>query len=121
MDLTNPSSGIGWANSEREGFADRGPADCGLILALIHHLAIGNNIPFEAMSKYFSHLFNFIIIEYIPKEDSKVQELLRNRKDVFDTYSQENFEKAFMQFFEIEEKTLINDSLRYLYLMKRKA
>ncbi|MDR2396782.1 MAG: class I SAM-dependent methyltransferase, partial [Puniceicoccales bacterium] len=41
IDLTNPSSGIGWGNCERESLQDRGPADLGLILALIHHLAIG--------------------------------------------------------------------------------
>lgn len=119
LNLTNPSSGIGWANKERISFFDRGPTDCGLILALIHHLAIGNNIPFAFMAEYFSKLFNSIIIEFIPKEDSKVQELLLNRKDVFLNYSQNSFEEAFKKYFEIKEKVVIEGSIRTLYLMKK--
>ncbi|MDR2397065.1 MAG: hypothetical protein LBD69_04400, partial [Puniceicoccales bacterium] len=119
-DLTNPSSGIGWGNCERESLQDRGPADLGLILALIHHLAIGNNIPFNAMAEYFSKLFSAIIIEFIPKEDSKVQELLCNRKDVFESYNQSNFEANFERYFTTAKKTLIEESLRTLYLMKKR-
>ncbi|MDR0393395.1 MAG: hypothetical protein LBH52_04160 [Puniceicoccales bacterium] len=120
LDLTNPSSGIGWGNCERESLQDRGPADLGLVLALIHHLAIGNNIPFNAMAEYFSKLFSAIIIEFIPKEDSKVQELLCNRKDIFEYYNQSNFETDFERYFTIVKKTLIEESLRTLYLMKKR-
>jgi len=45
IDLTNPSSGIGWQNEERMSLAERGPADTVFALALIHHLAISNNLP----------------------------------------------------------------------------
>lgn len=120
LDLTNPSGGIGWANQERLALHQRGPADCGLILALIHHLAIGNNVPFGALASYFADLFNAIIIEFIPKEDSKIQEMLLNRKDVFDEYTQEHFERSFESFFSIEAKQAIPGSLRTLYWMKKK-
>ena len=119
LDLANPSGGIGWGNQERKSLESRGPVDCGFALALIHHLAIGNNIPFEMMAYYFSKLFKSIIIEFIPKEDSKVQELLTNRKDVFDNYSQDNFENSFKRYFEINKKILIRGSLRTIYLMNK--
>ncbi|MDZ7838987.1 MAG: hypothetical protein U5N58_14215 [Actinomycetota bacterium] len=45
MDLSNPSPGIGWKNEERKSLIARGPADTVLALALIHHLAISNNLP----------------------------------------------------------------------------
>ncbi len=46
LDLTNPSPAIGWENEERMSFLERGPADAVFALALIHHLAISNNLPF---------------------------------------------------------------------------
>ncbi|GAI82895.1 unnamed protein product, partial [marine sediment metagenome] len=45
LDLTNPSPGIGWENQERTSLLERGSADTVLALALIHHLAISNNLP----------------------------------------------------------------------------
>ena len=118
LDLTNPSSGIGWANEERSPISQRGKADCCMALALVHHLAIGNNVPFENIAAYFSTLCRHLIVEFIPKNDSKVQQLLLNRKDVFDNYTQENFLSSFSEFFTIEETFPIKESLRTLYLMK---
>ena len=89
-----------------------------MALALVHHLAIGNNVPFENIAAYFSTLCRCLIVEFIPKNDSKVQQLLLNRKDVFDNYTQENFLSSFSKFFTIEETFSIKGSLRTLYLMK---
>ena len=52
LDLSNPSGGTGWANRERASLSERGPADLTLALALIHHLAIGNNVPFEKIAEF---------------------------------------------------------------------
>lgn len=120
MDLTNPSSGIGWANQERFSLAERANADLCMALALVHHLAIGNNVPFEKIAEYFSLLNNHLIIEFIPKEDSKAQELLLNREDIFENYKQSHFEESFAKCFSIERKLPIDDSLRTLYWMKKK-
>ena len=120
LDLTNPSSGIGWANQERFSLTERANADLCMALALVHHLAIGNNVPFEKIAEYFSSLGNNLIIEFIPKEDSKVQELLLNREDVFENYKQFNFEESFSKYFTIERMLPIDDSLRTLYWMKKK-
>lgn len=44
-DLTNPSPVMGWAHEERASLVQRGPADWVLALAILQHLAIGNNVP----------------------------------------------------------------------------
>jgi len=120
LDLTNPSPGIGWENIERLSFIERGPTDAALALALIHHLAISNNVPFAKLADFFSKITKWLIIEFVPKEDSQVQKLLATRKDVFPLYSQHNFEIAFSEKFEIHDSIKIDDSLRTLYLMKKK-
>lgn len=120
LDLTNPSGGIGWGGAERYSLAQRGPADCIMALALVHHLAISNNVPFSLIAKYFSTLCNWLIIEFVPKDDKKVQKLLATREDVFPDYTLEGFEKDFGVFFEIYSQEKINDSKRSIYLMKKK-
>lgn len=120
-DLTNPSPDIGWGNQERTSLINRGPVDTVLALALVHHLAISNNIPLFDISSLFSKLSRYLIIEFVPKEDSKVKYLLSTREDIFDKYNIENFEKEFSLFYRILNKQKVSDSVRTIYLMERKA
>lgn len=119
QDLTDPSPGLGWANSERIPLSERGPTDLAMALALVHHLAIANNIPFPLIAHYFSMLCRWLIIEFVPKEDSQVQRLLSTRTDIFKNYDVEYFESEFKRYFHFVKKSAIPDSCRLLYLMKR--
>lgn len=120
LDLTNPSPAIGWANEERLSLIKRGPADTVLALALIHHLAISNNVPFSHIAALLSQICRFLIIEFVPKNDSQVQRLLRTREDIFPDYNQEHFEQAFSHHFLILESQALPDTLRTIYFMRRK-
>lgn len=120
IDLTNPSPSIGWSNNERKSLLDRAPVDTVFGLALVHHLAISNNLPLSKIAKFFSQLSKYLIIEFIPKKDSQVKKLLASREDIFDNYHQDGFEQAFKQYFKIIESDKIKDSHRTLYLMKKK-
>ena len=120
LDLNNPSSGMGWENRERMSLQDRGPADTVFALALIHHLAISNNVPLIKIAEYFNNLCDSLIIEFVPKSDSQVQKLLSTREDVFPDYQQSEFEIEFKKYFQIESSVAIKDSKRTLYLMRNK-
>jgi hypothetical protein len=117
MDLTNPSPALGWAHQERMSLAARGPADTVLALALVHHLAISNNVPLERVASYLAELGNSLVIEFVGKGDSQVQRLLRNRPDIFPEYTPEGFERAFGQCFTIEAREQVGDAQRWLYRM----
>lgn len=119
MDLTNPSSRIGWENRERMSLADRGPADLVLALALVHHLAIGNNVPLPRLAAYFAGLGDALVIEFVPKSDPMVQDLLATREDIFADYTVEGFERAFADRFEVIRREPVRDSERVLFLMRR--
>lgn len=121
LDLTNPSPGIGWQNQERGSLIERGPADAVLALALIHHLAISNNVPLNKIANFFASICNYLIIEFVPKRDSQVEKLLATREDVFDNYDQQSFEETFKAYFKIIEAEPIKESERILYLMKRRT
>ena len=120
LDLTNPSPAIGWHNKERMSLPERGPVDLVMALALIHHLAISNNVPFRDIASFCAAVCKNLIIEFVPKEDSQVQRLLATREDVFPDYRKECFEESFSQFFSIEKAAQIEGSNRILYLLKRK-
>lgn len=119
LDFTNPSPGLGWAGEERDSLASRGPADCAMALALIHHLAISNNVPLTKVAQYLAELCNHLIIEFVPKADSQVKRLLSAREDIFDEYDQPHFEAAFSTRFRILRATPVQGTERTLYLMQR--
>lgn len=118
MDITNPSPGIGWENTERSTLYARAKPDIIMALAIIHHLVIANNLSFEMIAKYFSGLCKVLIIEFIPKNDSQITKLLTVRKDIFVFYNQDHFERIFLAYFSIKQKVKINDSERTIYLMQ---
>lgn len=121
LDLTNPSPALGWAHRERMSFLQRGPVDLVLALALIHHLAISNNVPFERLAHFFAEIGHWLILEFVPKRDSKVQRLLATREDVFPHYDENTFEAVFSALFDIVEKSPVPGSERTLYLLREKS
>jgi ribosomal protein L11 methylase PrmA len=120
MDLTNPSAACGWAGRERESLMDRGPVDLALALALVHHLAIGHNVPFDRLAAFFASVARALVIEFVPKEDSQVQRMLSTRQDVFADYTADAFERAFAGPFRIEQAIPVTDSARTMYVMARR-
>ncbi|MBX7143169.1 MAG: class I SAM-dependent methyltransferase [Oligoflexia bacterium] len=121
MDLTNPTPSYGWAHEERASLEGRGPVDMILALALIHHLAIGNNVPLSRVAEYFSRLSGHLLIEFVPKSDSQVIRLLKSREDIFPDYTPQGFESAFSANFTIVDKKSVAGSDRIMYLMRSRA
>ncbi len=119
IDLTNPSPSIGWNNKERVSFIQRANADVVLALALIHHLAISNNVPLEEISKTLAGMGEYLIIEFVPKEDSQVQRLLSTRDDIFPDYNIQGFRLAFENDFQIVKQFQIQNTSRSLFFLKK--
>ena len=92
-----------------------------MALALVHHLAIGNNVPLERIAQYFSRLAPRLIVEFVPKEDAQVQRLLGSREDTFERYTRMGFEADFTEQYRILARHQVIDSGRWLYLMERRA
>lgn len=93
LDAANPSSSQGWGETERQGLGRRATADAIFALAFVHHLAIAKNIPLDRLVKWLISLAPKGIIEFIPKQDAMVQQLLSFRKDIFPGYTAANFLK----------------------------
>ena len=91
LDAANPTPEQGWAQRERMGTGQRQQADAVLALALVHHLAIGRNVPLAQVVDWLVGLAPTGAIEFVPKADPMAHRLLATREDVFDDYSAEAF------------------------------
>ena len=120
LDLTNPSPDMGWHNQERQSLYERGGAEMIFALALIHHLAITNNTPLEKIARFLSDLGDWLVIEFVPKDDPQTQQFLLSREDIFSKYTRQDFERTFQTYYHIEDIESIAGSERWLYLMKKK-
>ena len=106
LDAANPSPDQGWKQQERQGLDRRAQADAILALAFEHHLAIGRNIPLTEVVAWLTGLAPRGVIEFVPKADQTVQQMLVLREDIFSDYSQDVFTTA------LEGKAKIIKSLR---------
>lgn len=119
IDITHPSPAIGWANSERNSFTERVQTAIAMALALIHHLVIGKNISFEQVADLCSRFTVTLIIEFVPKNDPKVQLLLQDREDIFGNYNEPAFLAAFGKKFTVVKRSPVPGTDRVLFLMER--
>ena len=119
--ITTASPAIGWNNTERESITSRLKADLVMALALVHHLAIANNVPLQLIADWLQPMAENLIIEFVPKSDEKVKLLLQNRRDIFDNYNLAGFKTFFEKHFSISKEAKVGNTDRVLFLMKRKA
>jgi SAM-dependent methyltransferase len=121
-DLTNPSPAQGWGSVERASLLARADADVVLALALVHHLAIGANVPLPMIAALFARLAPHAVVEFVPKEDAMVRRLLASRRDIFADYSMAGFREAVSRHFEIVTETPVEGTARTLiHLVRREA
>ena len=119
LDVANPTSDQGWAEAERKGLAARATADAVLALALVHHLAITRNVPLPQVVEWLVSLAPTGVVEFVPKEDVMVQELLRLREDIFDDYSEATFIDTLKRQANIVEMEQVSESGRKLVWYQR--
>jgi hypothetical protein len=120
LDVANPSPGIGWAGRERRSLLDRADPDIVLALALVHHVAISRNVPLPMVLGLFADLAPWAIVEFVPKEDRMVRRLLATRRDVFPDYTLDGFRTAAKERFDVVREAPIEDSVRVLFLLRRR-
>lgn len=116
MDLTDPSPAIGWRSRERPSFLERAKPDAVLALALVHHLAIGANIPLPEVVSWLHSLGGHLVVEFVGPDDPMALRLLANKPaGLFPDYRPEMFEKLLAERFEIERQVTLESGTRTLY------
>ena len=116
QDLLCPSSSAGWAEQERAGLAERGPADLVLALGLVHHLAVPGGIPLVEIFSYIRKLGRAALVEFVPSSDPVA--VVWSRRFDISRLNQPAFEAAAAMHFVEVERMPIPGSQRVLYLLR---
>jgi SAM-dependent methyltransferase len=117
MDLVDPSGGVGWRNRERAAFADRVRPDVVLALALVHHLAIGANVPLPQVVDWLADFGCRVVVEFVHVDDPMVVRLLANKPaGLFDDYQRDAFEGLLAGRFTVEQTETLPGATRTLYV-----
>ena len=118
-DVVNPTPALGFENAERPALEERCTADVILALAVIHHLSISDNVPFELSAKYFATRGKELVLEFVGRADSQVQRLLKQKNVSYDWYTEENFKGAFSKYFRVMSQHEIPNTDRCIYRLSR--
>jgi SAM-dependent methyltransferase len=122
VDLAHPTPAAGWENREYASFLSRcaGHFDTVMMLAVLHHLLLRNQIPMDRIAALCSNLTTeHLILEWVPPTDPKFQELLRGRDAIYAHITESSFRDAFAEHFTtIDELTLVNGRTM-LHLQKK--
>jgi len=118
--IARPTPAAGWRNREQLSLLDRlsGGFDMVLMLAVIHHLILREQLPLGHISELCASLTRrWLIVEWVPTYDPMYQEWLRGRDQLYGNLSEADLTEAFApNFLTTSRKALGNG--RVLLLME---
>lgn len=124
VNITRPSPATGWRNLECPSFLNRarGSFDAVFMLAVIHHMLVTERIPLDEIIDLAADITtDILVIEYVSPADSMFRRLARGRDNLFEYLSTEVFEKSCLRHFEIIRVQHLDNTERWLYLMRKKV
>ena len=124
IDLAHPSPATGWQNQESHSFLARcqGHFDTVMMLAVLHHLLLRNQVPLHHIATLCDTLTTrTLILEWVPPRDPMFQELLRGRADIYTHITEAAFRDAFAPYFSIHHETTLPNQRILFHLLKRTA
>lgn len=122
VDLAQPTPAAGWENREYASFLSRcsGHFDTVMMLAVLHHLLLRNQIPLDRIAALCSGLTTqYLILEWVPPADPKFQELLRGRDAIYAHITEAAFRDAFAEHFRTLDELTLANGRTMLHLRKR--
>ena len=120
-DIARPTPAVGWQNSESVALLPRLEAqfDLVLMLAVIHHLILMEQIPLSAIVALCHRLTRQdLVIEWVPVEDPMYQSLMRGRDSLYGSLTEADLLAACAgRFHALSREQLANG--RILFLLER--
>jgi SAM-dependent methyltransferase len=120
-DIARPTPAAGWENSESLALLPRleGQFDLVLMLAVIHHLILMEQIPLPAILALCARLTTrHLIIEWVPVEDPMFQSLMRGRDALYGSLSEADLLAACAGLFTVLDRHALSNG-RILFLLEK--
>jgi SAM-dependent methyltransferase len=118
-DASRPTPPVGWRNSESLALLDRAyrKFDCVMMLGLVHHLLVADQIPLEEVASLLRDLTtHWAIVEWVPATDPMFIELVRGRESLYGHLDEPAFVTATERHFRTVRKERLKNG-RTLYLL----
>jgi len=121
--IARPTPAAGWRNREQLSLLDRltGKFDLVLMLAVIHHLILREQLPLKHIAELSASLTRrWLLVEWVPPSDPMYQEWLRGRDELYGHLTEDDLQRAFLPFFAVAERLELSNR-RVLLLLERTA
>ncbi len=115
-----PTPAAGWRNAENLALLDRtrGRFDCVMMLGLIHHLLLSEQIPLEEIAALLREMTtSWAIVEWVPATDPRFVDLLRGREDLYGHLDEAGFTRAAETHFTVVLREALPNA-RILFLLQ---
>ncbi len=119
--IARPTPAAGWRNREHLSLLHRlaGKFDLVLMLALLHHLILREQLPLTHVADLCAGLTRrWLLLEWVPPSDPMFQEWLRGRDDLYGHLSEDDLLRAFGTFFAVADRAQLGNG-RILLLFER--
>src|SRR5580658_1953100 len=121
-DVARPTPAVGWRNTESLTLLERAHKrfDCVMMLGIIHHLLLADQIPMADVAALLSSLTRrWSIVEWVPKTDVRYIELCRGRDELYQHLDEKLFVEQFTRHFTIVRREPLSNG-RVLFLFETK-
>ena len=122
IDLARPTPGTGWQNCETSSFLARakGHFDTVLMLAVMHHLLLSDQIPLQHIAEMCSRLTTrHLLLEWVPPHDPMFRALLRGRDAIYGHITEEAMRSSLLPYFETVAEAPLQNGRILLHLQRR--
>jgi len=123
VDLARPTPAAGWENSEQSALLSRleGQFEMVMLLAVIHHLILMEQIPIEKIVALCARLTKrHLIVEWVPVSDPMYQSLMRGRDELYGALTEDDLLTAAAPYFQVVRRQALGNG-RVLFLMETSA
>jgi hypothetical protein len=120
-DLARPTPAVGWENRESSALLPRleGQFEMVMLLAVIHHLLLLEQIPLRSIVGLCHRLTKrFVVVEWVPATDPMFVSLMRGRDTLYGSLSERDLIAACEGLFSVVRKETLGNG-RILYLLER--
>ena len=120
-DIARPTPAMGWRNRETASLLERAREnfDCVMMLGIIHHLLLKDQIPLDEIAQLTAELTTrCAIVEWVPADDPRFIDLCCGRDFLYRHLNEEGFLHAFSQFFTPMHRQALSNG-RVLFLLLR--
>ena len=122
VDVARPTPAVGWCNGESLTLLDRARQrfDCVMMLGIVHHLLLADQIPISDVVTLVASLSRrSCIVEWVPKTDPRYIDLCRGRDELYQHLNEELFVQQFGRQFTIAAREELSNG-RVLFLFDKR-